>query len=82
MLYYWPGMAELLDEPERAALYYENLLLYDEGFRDGYGEYGMFLIRREQKGASEKLWKVIRKGEKETVGRRERQKSSVVGGDQ
>ena len=59
--------AELLDEPERAALYYENLLLYDEGFRDGYGEYGMFLIRREQKGASEKLWKDYQEKEKKNL---------------
>ena len=59
--------AELLDEPERAALYYENLLLYDEGFRDGYGEYGMFLIRREQKGASEKLWKDYQEKEKKKL---------------
>ena len=75
--------AELLDEPERAALYYENLLLYDEGFRDGYGEYGMFLIRREQKGASEKLWKDYQEKEKKNLLEEgKRQKSSVVGGDQ
>ena len=59
--------AELLDEPERAALYYENLLLYDEGFRDGYGEYGMFLIRRGQKGASGKLWKDYQEKERKNL---------------
>lgn len=59
--------AELLDEPERAALYYENLLLYDEGFRDGYGEYGMFLIREGQKEASGKLWKDYQEMEKENL---------------
>lgn len=52
--------AELKGDPERAALYYENLLLYDEEFRDAYGEYGMFLLRRGQEKASEKLWKNYR----------------------
>lgn len=56
--------AELLNEPEKAALYYENLLLYDEGYRDAYGEYGMFLIRRGQKEASRKLWADYKKKEK------------------
>ena len=59
--------AELLDESERAALYYENLLLYDEGFRDGYGEYGMFLIREGQEEASRKLWKDYQEMEKENL---------------
>ncbi len=59
--------AELLEEPERAALYYENLLLYDEEFRDGYGEYGMFLLRKGQKEASEKLWKDYQKMEQKKL---------------
>lgn len=59
--------AELSGEPERAALYYENLLLYDEGFRDGYGEYGMFLIRKGQEEASRKLWKDYQKKERENL---------------
>ena len=37
--------AEFLDETEKAALYYENLLLYDAEYRVVYGEYGMFLLR-------------------------------------
>ena len=44
--------AELLCEPEKAALYYENLLLYDAEYPVAYGEYGMFLIRTGQKEAS------------------------------
>lgn len=59
--------AELSDEPEKAALYYENLLLYDEGYRDAYGEYGMFLLRKGQKEASRKLWKDYQKKEKENL---------------
>lgn len=56
--------AELLDEPEKAALYYENLLLYDEEYPVVYGEYGMFLIRTGQKEASRKLWEDYKKKEK------------------
>ena len=59
--------AELKGEPERAALYYENLLLYDEKFRDAYGEYGMFLIRKSQKDASRKLWRNYQSMEKKDV---------------
>ena len=56
--------AELLCEPEKAALYYENLLLYDEEYPVAYGEYGMFLIRTGQKEASRKLWEDYKKKEK------------------
>ena len=56
--------AELLCEPEKAALYYENLLLYDEEYPVAYGEYGMFLIRTGQKEASRKLWEDYKEKEK------------------
>ena len=56
--------AEFLDETEKAALYYENLLLYDAEYRVAYGEYGMFLLRIGQKEASQKLWKDYKKKEK------------------
>ena len=56
--------AELLCEPEKAALYYENFLLYDEEYPVAYGEYGMFLIRTGQKEASRKLWEDYKKKEK------------------
>ena len=56
--------AELLCEPEKAALYYENLLLYDAEYPVAYGEYGMFLIRTGQKEASRKLWEDYKKKEK------------------
>ncbi|RHP70680.1 serine/threonine protein kinase [Ruminococcus sp. OF02-6] len=59
--------AELLDEPEKAALYYENLLLYDAEYPVAYGEYGMFLIRTGQKEASRKLWEDYKKKEKEKL---------------
>ena len=42
--------AEFLDETEKAALYYENLLLYDAEYRVVYGEYGMFLFLTVQGG--------------------------------
>lgn len=57
--------AELLDEPEKAALYYENLLLYDAEYPVAYGEYGMFLIRTGQKEASRKLWEDYKKKKKQ-----------------
>ena len=56
--------AELLQEPEKAALYYENILLYDEEYPVAYGEYGMFLLRIGQKEASRKLWEDYKKKEK------------------
>ena len=56
--------AEFLDETEKAALYYENLLLYDAEYRVVYGEYAMFLLRIGQKEASQKLWKDYKKKEK------------------
>ena len=51
-------------EPEKAALYYENLLLYDAEYPVAYGEYGMFLIRTGQKEASRKLWEDYKEKEK------------------
>ncbi len=51
----WHGMRSFWMKPEKAALYYENLLLYDEEYPVVYGEYGMFLIRTGQKEAR-KLW--------------------------
>ena len=35
---------------------YEQMLLYDETYRAGYGEYGMFLFRTGQKEAGQALW--------------------------
>ena len=32
------------------------MLLYDETYRAGYGEYGMFLFRTGQKEAGQALW--------------------------
>lgn len=48
--------SEYQKEYDKAALYYEQLLLYDDSFREGYGEYGMFLIRTNQENKSIKLW--------------------------
>lgn len=56
---------ELQEEWERAALYYEQLLLYDPGYREGYGEYGMFLWRAGQREACLKLWQDYEKLEEE-----------------
>ena len=36
--------------------YKNNALLYDETYRAGYGEYGMFLFRTGQKEAGQALW--------------------------
>lgn len=56
---------ELQEEWERAALYYEQLLLYDPWYGDGYGEYGMFLWRAGQKAESLKLWEDYERMEQE-----------------
>lgn len=49
--------SELSGEYEHSAVYYEQLLLYDPEYLDGYGEYGMFLLRIGQNEKSRKLWK-------------------------
>lgn len=62
--------AELQKEWERAAIYYEQLLLYAPEYGDGYGKYGLFLLRRGQKESSRKLWAVYEKsGAKDTNSR-------------
>ena len=53
-----------MEKTEKAALYYENILLYDEEYPVAYGEYGMFLLRIGQKEASRKLWEDYKKKEK------------------
>ena len=47
---------ELMDNQERAKLYYEQLLLYAPGYTEGYGQYGMFLLRQGEKEESKNLW--------------------------
>lgn len=48
---------ELMGEGERAALYYEQLLLYYPEEAEGYAQYGLFLCRQGQEEASGLLWK-------------------------
>ncbi len=55
----------LTGDEEQAALYYEQILRYDEGFREIYGDYGMFLLRTGQKEGAMELWKEYRKKERE-----------------
>lgn len=47
---------ELMDNQERAKLYYEQLLIYAPGYTEGYGQYGMFLLRQGEKEESKNLW--------------------------
>ena len=54
--------AELQKEWERAAVYYEQLLLYAPEFAEGYGKYGLFLLRRGQKNSSRRLYVLYRSG--------------------
>ena len=49
--------SEYQENYENVRLYYEQMLLYDEAYRAGYGEYGMFLLRTGQQEASQTLWK-------------------------
>lgn len=41
--------SEYQENYENAGFYYEQMLLYDETYRAGYGEYGMFLFRTGQR---------------------------------
>ena len=47
--------AELQKEWERAAVYYEQLLLYAPEYAEGYGKYGLFLLRRGQSHSGRRL---------------------------
>lgn len=47
--------AELLRKWERAAVYYEQLLLYAPDYSEGYGKYGLFLLRRGQNRSARRL---------------------------
>ena len=79
----WHGMRSFCDETEKAALYYENLLLYDAEYRVAYGEYGMFLLRIGQKEASQKAVERLQKERKNRIaGGRRKQESETLGGDQ
>ena len=53
--------AELQEEWERAAVYYEQLLLYAPEFGEGYGKYGLFLLRRGQDTSGRRLWRLYEK---------------------
>lgn len=48
--------AELMREWEKAAVYYEQLLLYDSRYPEGYAKYGLFLLRRGLESESRRLW--------------------------
>ena len=48
--------SEYQENYENAGFYYEQMLLYDETYRAGYGEYGMFLFRTGKKEAGQALW--------------------------
>lgn len=52
--------AELQKEWERAAVYYEQLLLYAPEYAEGYGKYGLFLLRRGQERSSRRLLALYR----------------------
>ena len=59
--------AELQKEWERAAVYYEQLLLYAPEFAEGYGKYGLFLLRRGQKNSSRRLYVLYRSSKADAV---------------
>lgn len=56
--------SEYQENYENAVFYYEQLLLYNEYYRIGYGEYGMFLIRTGQGEANQNLWRKYKSREK------------------
>lgn len=60
--------SELSGEYEHSALYYEQMLLYEPEYLDGYGEYGMFLLRIGQKEKSRELWEKYRQISKRESG--------------
>lgn len=56
---------EFMGEPERAGLYYEQLLLYQPETLDGYVEYGLFLLRQGETEKSKRLWEEYQNMEKQ-----------------
>ena len=48
--------SELKGDPHRAALYYEQVLLYHPGQEQAYPSYGLFLLRQGQIDQSRSLW--------------------------
>lgn len=75
--------AEFLDETEKAALYYENLLLYDAEYRVVYGEYGMVSPSNRAERSQPKAVERLQKERKNRIaGGRRKQESETLGGDQ
>ena len=60
--------AELMKEWEKTAVYYEQLLLYDPQYPEGYAKYGLFLIRRGLESESRRLWAAWEKNRGEESG--------------
>lgn len=69
--------AELQEEWERTTVYYEQLLLYDPQYEEGYGKYGIFLFRAGQENASRRLWAAWMKNNKENDSR-EKSRSFLI----
>ncbi len=59
--------SELQGEEEHAAIYYEQLLLYDENYGEAYGQYGLFLCRIGLREESIRLWEKYHMMEKKTM---------------
>lgn len=51
---------EIQGEEEHAAIYYEQLILYDEDYGEAYGQYGLFLCRNGLQEESIRLWERYR----------------------
>ena len=49
--------SEYQGEEKRAGFYYEQLILYEPEYREGYGAYGLFLWNNGEKEESIALWK-------------------------
>ena len=69
--------AELQEEWERTTVYYEQLLLNDPQYEEGYGKYGIFLFRAGQENASRRLWAAWMKNNKENDSR-EKSRSFLI----
>lgn len=56
MLLILAANSELAGNPQRAALYYEQILLYHPRQEQAYASYGLFLLRQGQHEQSQELW--------------------------
>lgn len=66
--------AEYMEAYENALFYYEQMLMYEDAYMEGYAAYGLFLLRQGREEESAQLYEIYQ--EKEKDGKIEEEKDS------